>query len=124
MNGMTTKALDDVSAMIAMFGAQLTDPRQPFTLLIRFQTKATEHENAERAFARARAPTLREKGVMIFEMNREASDPAQFVVYERWESLAALETHLRTPYITRLREEFNDMIVGDPEFNVLLPAAQ
>ena len=43
------------------------------------------------------------------------------VVYERWRSLADLETHLRTSHATILRDAFNDLIVGVPEFTILTP---
>jgi quinol monooxygenase YgiN/uncharacterized protein YndB with AHSA1/START domain len=114
---------DEVSSFIAMFGSQLRDPTQPFTLLVRFQIGEGNHADVEAAFARARELTLRENGVIAFELNREARNATRFIVYERWKSLTAFEEHLRAPYITRLRREFNDMIVGAPEFHVLTPAA-
>jgi len=124
MNSLTIDPQDDVSAIIAMFRAQLKDPTRPFTLLVRFQTADSHWTNAESAFAVARKSTLKEKGVVAFELNRDASNPSRFVVYERWRSLADLEEHLRTPYITKLRDEFNQIIVGAPEFIVLTPAAE
>jgi len=115
---------DEVSSVVTMFGAQLKDPTRPFTLLVRFQIGEGMHEDAEAAFAKARELTLRENGVIAFELNREARNASRFVVYERWKSLAALEEHMRTPYITKLRRAFNEMIVGTPEFHVLTPAAE
>lgn len=116
------EACDEVSAIIAEFGAQLKDPAKPFTLLVRFQVREGAQEEIEAAFARARTPTSKEEGVMTYHLNREAKDASRFVVYERWRSLADLEAHLRTPYITTLRNEFNSMIAGVPDFHMLIPA--
>jgi quinol monooxygenase YgiN len=98
---------DDVAAMVARFGAQLTEPTRPFALLVRFQAQAGG-----------------EPAVMAFDLNREASDPARFVVYERWRSLAEFAAHLRTPYVAKLRHELEAMMTGAPEFHVLRPAAE
>ena len=69
-------------------------PPRPFTLLVRFQIGEGKHEDAEAAFAKTRELTLRENGVIAFELHREARNANRSVVYERWKSLAALEEHL------------------------------
>jgi quinol monooxygenase YgiN len=45
-------------------------------------------------------------------------------VYERWKSLADLEAHLRTLYITTLISETDEVLGGAPEFQVLMPAGE
>lgn len=52
-----------------------------------------------------------------------SSAESRFVVYEQWRTLADLEAHFRTDYFSRLRTEFNALIVDGPEFRVLLPTA-
>ncbi|HEY4162406.1 MAG TPA: antibiotic biosynthesis monooxygenase [Dongiaceae bacterium] len=118
------EAGDDVSAIVAKFGAELRDPAEPFTLLCRFKVNDGTDEKVKTAFAAARAATLKEEGAMAFDLNQGTRDPTQFTVYERWRSLADLESHLRTSYIIALRGQFNALIVGAPEFQVLRPAAE
>ena len=115
---------DQIAAIAAQFGAELKDPRKPFTLLVRFRVKEGMEENVEAAFAAASTATRKEKGVMAFDLNREAKDATRFVVYERWKSLAHLEAHLRTPYIATLRDELEEMLAGLAEFHVLVPAGE
>jgi quinol monooxygenase YgiN len=52
------------------------------------------------------------------------SDPTRYVVYERWQSLADLEAHLRTPHTTSLIAALTETLVGTPDFRVLTPAGQ
>ena len=113
---------DEVSAIIAQFRSQLKNPDKPFSLLVRFQVKEGAQERVEASFTKASAETLKEDGVVAFHLNREATDATRYVVYERWKTLVALDWHLRTPYITRLRSDLNEWIVGAPEFHVLIPA--
>jgi quinol monooxygenase YgiN len=117
-------AADEVSAIIAKFGAELADPAAPFTLLCQFTVKPGAQEAVKVAFAEARAATLNEEGVIVFDLNQGASDPTRFTVYERWRNLAALEAHLRTSYITVLRHQIKAVIAGMPEFQLLRPAAE
>ena len=121
MAGQTVSPADDVSAIVEKFRSELVDPTRPFTLLARFGVHDGAHAQVETLFAEARTPTLREAGCLAFEISRQASDSRRFVVYEKWRTLADLDAHLRTPYVTRLRTAFNELIDELPEFTVLLP---
>ena len=47
-----------------------------------------------------------------------------FLLYERWKSLAALEAHLKSPYIKTLLSELPELTVGPPELHILLPVGE
>lgn len=108
-----------VSSSVALVKAQLKDPAKPFALMVRFQVKEGTQERCEAAFAAAGAPTRNEQGCLAFDLNRDAADEARYVTYERWKSLADLETHLQTPYVTFLIIDLLDMLAGPPELQVL-----
>jgi quinol monooxygenase YgiN len=114
-------ARDDVSTIIEAFRAKLRHPERPLSLLVRFEVGQADEGRVEAAFGAARSLTLSEPGCVAFTLNRDALVSRRFVVYEQWRSLADLEAHLRTGYVSRLRSEFNELIVGAPEFHVLLP---
>jgi quinol monooxygenase YgiN len=122
MNPPKIEVEGEISAIVAKFGAELNDPAKPLSLLVRFQVSEGAEQAVEAAFAEAATQTRKENGVIAFDLNREASDGTCFIVYERWKSLADLEAHLRTPYVTALREELKSLIIGTPEFRVLTPA--
>jgi len=105
------------------FRTELRDPAEPLSLLVRFEVRKTDAAKVEAAFGQAISSTLKESGCRAFHLNRDARDSSRFVVYEQWHSLADLEAHLRTDYISRLRAELDDLMVGAPQFQVLVPAA-
>jgi quinol monooxygenase YgiN len=116
-------ANDDVAAIIEAFRTQLHDPVNSLSLLVRFEVAERDGEAVVAAFEQAKSRTLKERGCFVFELNRDPRGPGRFVVYERWRSLTALEEHLRMDYVAELRSVFNRLILGEPEFQVLLPAA-
>jgi quinol monooxygenase YgiN len=115
---------DDVTQIVAMFGARLKNPDQPFTLIVRMRMKDGVENRVDVAFARARSITLKEPGAISFDLNRDATNPNEIVVYERWRCLREAEAHLRAPHVTTLRKAFNNMLDGLPEFSVLTPAGE
>lgn len=123
MNTISIKAGDDAAALVQAFQVQLPDPAKRLSLLARFAVEAADGPKLEAAFGRAMPFTLKEPGCIVFTLNRDPRDPGRFVVYEQWRSLTDLEAHLRTDYVARLRAEVDELIVGLPEFQVLLPAA-
>lgn len=114
---------DDVSAIIASFGAALQDVSTPLAILAQFQVRDGMQDLVEAAFAEASVSTAEEPGVIAYQVHRERQAPTRFVVYERWRSLADLDAHLRTPYIRALRRVIDGAVVGTPEFRVLMPRA-
>lgn len=114
---------DDVSAIIASFGAALQDVSKPLAILAQFQVRDGTQDLVEAAFAEASVSTAEEPGVIAYQVHRERQAPTRFVVYERWRSLADLDAHLRTPYIRALRRVIDGAVVGTPEFRVLMPRA-
>ena len=112
----------DMSAVVAQFHAQLSQPDRPFGLLVRFCARAGTEASIAAAFAQARGHTLAEPGCGAFDLSRTNSDAARFVIYERWWNLAAFEKHLHQPYTAALRHTFESLMTGMPEIEVLLPA--
>src|SRR5260370_25818053 len=113
---------DRVGGYVELFEASLNQPAKPFTIVARFSVKEGTQAKLEGAFARARAATQCEPGVIAYDLNRDTAESARYVAYERWKSLADLEFHLRTPYITKLMEEIDEVLAAAPEFNVLVPS--
>jgi quinol monooxygenase YgiN len=123
MSANKIEANDDVAAIIEAFRSQLHDAVNSLSLLVRFEVAERDGEAVVAAFEQAKSRTLNERGCFVFELNRDPWGPGRFVVYERWRSLTDLEEHLRTDYVAELRSVFNGLILGEPEFQVLLPAA-
>lgn len=122
MDKQTFTPADTVSAIIGKFRDDLGAHAGTFGLLVRFQVLQGVAAQVVRHFSDARAPSLNDPGCITFEMGWHATDSRRFAIYEKWASLASLETHLRTPHATALRGAFNKLIDGLPEFTILIPA--
>ena len=101
--------------------ADLKDPNKPFTLTVSIQAKGGAEARLEAAFAKAVPPTRKEKGCLAYDLNRDAKTPTQYLLYERWQNLAALDAHLKTDYINALLKELGELAASS-EIRVLVPA--
>ncbi|MSQ97316.1 MAG: antibiotic biosynthesis monooxygenase [Gemmataceae bacterium] len=104
--------------------ANLKDPTKPFTMFVHVKIKVGAGSKFEAAFAKAIVGTRKEKGNKAYDLNRSVKAPNEYVVYERWQDLAALQAHLKTPHITTLLTEIGDLLDGPPEVKALLPAGE
>lgn len=116
------RAADDKpNPIVAGVKANLKDPTKPFTLLVLLKVKEGSEEKFEKAFATARAETRKEKGNMQYDLSRDAKSPGQYIVYERWANLAALEAHIKAKHIETLLAEIGPMLASPPEGKTYLP---
>ena len=84
-------------AILAAAKKDLSDSKKPFTLLIDFTVKEGQSKQFEAAMAKTIKETRKEKGNLAYELSRTTLGHG-YVIYERWEDLAALEAHLKTAY--------------------------
>jgi quinol monooxygenase YgiN len=115
---------DQENPIVAFVKPKLKDPEKPFTLLVHIKLKEGAGDRFEAGFAKARRETRKEKGNLVYDLNHDTQDPSHYLIYERWQNLAALAAHLETPYIKALLADAQDMYTGPPEPAVLVPAGE
>ena len=115
---------DKENPVLASVRSRLKNPDKPFTLIVHIQVKEGSGEQFEAAFAKAITGTRKEKGNLVYDLNRDTEKPSRYLVYERWKSLAALEAHLNSPHIKALLAELPKLTEGAPESRVMLPAGE
>jgi quinol monooxygenase YgiN len=115
-------AQDKENPIVARVKAAVKDPTRPFTLVLRLKIKEGAAAKFEAAFAKAAHATRQEKGNRAYDLNRDTQTPTQYLLYERWQNLSALEGHLKTLYITKLLAELGDWLDTPPESSILVPA--
>ena len=116
-----TLAQDQSNAIANQVKTSVKNPTKPFTLVVSLQIKEDAGDRFEAAFAKAVAPRRREKGCLAYELNRDPKTPTNYLLYERWQNLAALEMHLRSEHITTLLGQVGELVAAPPELRVLLP---
>lgn len=115
---------EEVHPIIKLAKAGVKDPAKPFTLVVLIQAKEGKQAELEAAFIPAIKGTRKEKGCLRYELNRDTTKPGNYLMYERWHTVADLEKHLKAPYIVELVGKLGDLTAGPPEFRILLPAAE
>jgi quinol monooxygenase YgiN len=112
-------AQEQPNPLVAQVKAAVRDPDQPFALLIRMQAKEGAGPKIEAAFAKAAPLTRREKGCLAYDLHRDAKVPTRYLLYERWQNVAALAAHQNSTHLAALRKEVNDLRMGPPVVEVL-----
>jgi quinol monooxygenase YgiN len=110
--------------IVAQVKTSLKDPSKPFAMVVTFRAKEEAGNKLEAAFVKAIKASRREKGCLTYDLNRDTKVPLQYLLYERWQNLAALEAHLQSTHITALLAELGDLLAAPPEVRVLLPASE
>lgn len=52
------------------------------------------------------AHTRKEPGCAVIELHQSAEDPSTWMVYERWRGKAALDSHMKQPYVATFLTQF------------------
>jgi quinol monooxygenase YgiN len=102
--------------------ASVKDTTKPFTMIVTLQAKKGADKKIEAAFAKAIKPTRQEKGCLAYYLDRDPKMPGQYIVYERWKDLAALEAHLKSRHIVALLADLDDVLSGSIESRILVAA--
>lgn len=56
------------------------------------------------------APTRAEEGCILYDLHQNTTNPAEFVFYEKWESMAHLEKHAATNHINTYKTATNPIL--------------
>jgi quinol monooxygenase YgiN len=100
----------------------LADSKKPFTLVIKFKVKEGQGAKFEAAMAKTIKETRKEKGNQAYELSRSAKG-LNYVIYERWENLAALAAHLKTPHFKTAFEAVDPLLEKEIELDLMVPVS-
>jgi quinol monooxygenase YgiN len=78
------------------------------------QAKPGSEEAAQALLTETIEATHQEEGCITYALHVSKSDPAQFVIVERWESQEALEAHGATPHMAHLASAARDLFAARP----------
>ncbi|MGE3807493.1 MAG: putative quinol monooxygenase [Gemmataceae bacterium] len=115
---------DKEDPIIATVKKALKDKSKPFTMLVLIKVKEGEAAKFEEAFVAAIKATRKEKGNLVYNLNRSLDNPNEFVVFERWKDFAALESHINSKHIQMLLKTVIPLLDAPPEIDVLVPAGE
>jgi quinol monooxygenase YgiN len=99
--------------------AAIQDPSKPFVIAVHIKVKDGAGPRFERAFAEAAKESRKEKGNRVYDLSRSTKNPNEYLIYERWENLAALAAHLQSAHFQKAVGALGDVGDGPPDIRVL-----
>lgn len=90
----------------------------PIVLAARFKIKPPQREEFLRLARIALRETVKEPGVITYNLYEEESVKNSFIFFEEWKSRQALDVHLKTDYTKNLLDRFSDLVDGEPSIKV------
>lgn len=91
------------------------------TLMVHFVAKADKIAELKEALLALITPTLKEPGCIAYELNQFVEEKEQFVFYEKWESHAHLDTHLKQSHVVEFRKKMEVLLFDLPTVNLTKP---
>lgn len=84
----------------------------PDTVVVfaKFQAKPGQGGALRAALERCQMPTRDEPGCEVYDLHVAVGDPDSLMMYEVWQSEAALERHRATPHLGILRQTTADLL--------------
>jgi quinol monooxygenase YgiN len=83
-------------------------------MVIFFDVKPEAINQFESVFLEAIHNSRQEEGVLSYQLHRILGNPNQYVLYERWESQQALQTHIEQEHLQSLFGMFQEALVESP----------
>ncbi len=113
------QAVEPEHPIAAEVAGRLADASRPFMLLVELQVAPEQADELIKAMAKPTRETHKEAGNLAYELSRDPKDAGRFVLYERWQNVAALDSHLQQPYLVALLSDFQRLLAKEPKLSVL-----
>lgn len=110
---------EDENPIVKLISSKVKDPKKPFALLVTFKVKAGNEKKFEEAFAPCLVATRKEAGCVAYVLNRDTEQTSNYVMYESFKGIPALEAHMKEKHTQTLLATVIPMCEGDPQIKVL-----
>ena len=83
---------------------------EQITIIARIKAKPGMEQRMQQDLLSLLAPTQSEAGCITFDLLVDDQNPAVFVLYENWESQAALDAHFQQPYVKQVLKAYEETL--------------
>jgi quinol monooxygenase YgiN len=83
------------------------------TIIARVKAKPGMEQRMQQDLLALLAPTRSEAGCITFDLLIDINDPTVFMLYENWESKAALDAHFEQPYVKQVLQAY-EVTLAEP----------
>lgn len=115
---------EEENPIVTLVKTKVKQPGQPFGMTVTFKVRSGSEKSFEDAFTPCVAATRKEPGNLAYYLNRDVDDPSSFMVFERFQSIPALEAHARAPHVAELLKQIGPLLEGPPSVKVYGVAGQ
>jgi quinol monooxygenase YgiN len=112
------QSMEDV--ILGVTKKNFSDSGKPFALVIQFKIKEGQGPKFEAAMAKAVKETRKDKGNQAYELSKTPKG-STYVIYERWENVAALEAHLKTAHYKEAAAAVKPLLDMNISVELLVP---
>lgn len=118
--GAPAPAADEENPVIKLIKSKVKDEKKPFAILVTFKVKAGNEKKFEEAFAPCLVATRKEPGCVAYYLNRDTEQTSNYVMYEQFKGIPALEAHMKEKHTQTLLATVIPLCEGDPQIKVLV----
>jgi quinol monooxygenase YgiN len=115
---------EELHPLAAQIAEQLGEHEGPFVMLVTFTVAEGQGEALVEALGIAATETHKEEGNLAYDLHNDAQDGSKFLLFEKWRSLADLDSHLKQPYLVDLGNKFDTILAGPPELAAYVPVEE
>lgn len=91
---------------------------EPVTVVARIRAKRGMEERTQAALMSLIEPTRREMGCVNYDLHVSVDNPALFIFYENWTSKSALDQHLLSDHLAKVRAQAEALFDGPIEITL------
>lgn len=110
---------EDENPVVKLIKSKLKDEKKTFAILVTFKVKAGNEQKFEAAFAPCLVATRKEPGCVAYVLNRDTEHTSNYVMYESFKGIPALEAHMKEKHTQALLTTVIPLCEGDPQIKVL-----
>lgn len=103
-----------VAARPAYTRPNIPDPAATRNIFVHFHVLPDRRDEFIATFAAMIPQARKAPGNYIYELHQSIADPNEFVLFERWASVATHEAHLAQPYSVNARPTITACLAGPP----------
>lgn len=118
LGGFGVARAEEENPIVTLVKSKVADKSKPFGMTVQFKVKQGEAKAFEEAFAPCLAATRKEPGCIVYFLNKDVDDANTFVVYERFKSVAALESHAKSAHVATVLGKITPLLDGEPAVKV------
>ena len=95
-------------------------PREPVTVVVRYQAQPGRQDLARQELSRLVSVVVTEESECLgITLCQDATDPTRFMLYERWADRAVyLGPHMQTPHLRAFIERAPAFLSGPPDITI------